>query len=252
MVRALSLENDLATPDARPDARNDAFLREVDDEYRRSQLEGYWSRYGRVLAITVVVLLVALAALLYWREDRARRAGKTGEAFNLALTRIDAGNFTAAAPVLADLARTGTPGYRAVAQLEAAAVAVQSGDTGKGLALYRAVAADAALAKPFRDLATIKATRLDYDRLPPATVIDRMKPFAVPGDPWFAIAAEMTGIAELRLHQPNRAAPLFVAIVRDVTAPPSLRNRAAQLAIALGTDPAALLAPKPLTAEPAK
>ncbi len=232
---------------AKSDPRDDAFLREVDDEYRRSQLEGYWSRYGRALAIGVVVLLVALAALLYWREDRARRAGATGETFNLALTRIDAGNFTAAAPVLADLAKNGTPGYRAAAQLEAAAVAIQSGDTAKGLTLYRAVAADPGLAKPFRDLATIKATRAEFDTLPPATVIDRLKPFAVPGDPWFAIAAEMTGVAELRLHHPDRAAPLFIAIVRDTLAPPSIRNRAAQLAIALGADPASLLAPKPLT-----
>ena len=234
----------MAIPDARPDARNDAFIREVDDEYRRAQLEGYWQRYGRILAITVVVLLVALAAGLYWREDRARRAGAIGERFNLALTQIDSGNFTAAAPVLADLAKNGAPGYRAAAQLEQAAVAVQSGDTAKALAIYRTLAADPTVAKPFRDLAMIKATRQEYDTLPSATVIDRLKPFAVPGDPWFAVAAEMTAIAELKLGQRDRAAPLFVAIVRDPSAPPSIRNRAAQLAIGLGADPATLLGPQ--------
>jgi hypothetical protein len=234
----------LATPDARPDARNDAFIREVDDEYRRSQLESYWARYGRILAIVVVVLLVALAAGLYWREDRARRAGATGERFNLALTQIDTGNFTAAAPVLADLAKTGSPGYRATAQLEQAAVAVQSGDAVRGLALYRTLAADPVVAKPFRDLATIKATRLEYDSLPPATVIARLKPFAVPGDPWFAVAGEMTAIADLKLGQRDRAMPLLVAIVRDASAAPSIRNRAGQLAIGLGADPATLLGPQ--------
>lgn len=238
------MANPPARPDARPDPRNDAFLREVDDEYRRARLEGYWARYGRILAITVVVLLVALAAALYWREDRARRAGATGERFNLALTQIDSGNFTAAAPVLADLAKTGTPGYRAVAQLEAAAVAVQGGDTAKGLTLYRAITADATLAKPFRDLATIKATRLEYDQLPPATVIARLQPFAVPGDPWFAVAGEMTAVAELKLGQRDRALPLFIAIVRDASAPPSIRNRAGQLAIGLGADAATLLGPQ--------
>ena len=231
----------MATPDARPDARNDAFIREVDDEYRRARLEGYWQRYGRILAITVVVLLVALAAGLYWREDRARRAGATGERFNLALTQIDSGNAAAAAPVLADLGKSGAPDYRAAARLEQAAVAAQAGDTAKALALYRGVAADATLAKPFRDLATIRAIRLDYDRLPPATVIAQLKPFSVPGDPWFAVAGEMTAVAELRLGQRDRALPLLVAIVRDATAPPSLRNRAGQLAIGLGADPATLL-----------
>ena len=231
-------------PPAARDPRNDAFLREVDDEYRRAQLEGYWARYGRVLAITVVVLLVALAAGLYWREDRARRAGATGERFNLALTRIDSGNVAAAAPVLADLAKTGTPGYRAAAQLEQAAIAVQGGDTAKGLAIYRGLAADTTLAKPFRDLATIKATRLEFDALPPAAVVARLKPFAVPGDPWFAIAGEMTAVADLKLGQRDRALPLLVAIVRDASAPPSIRNRAGQLAIGLGADPATLLGPQ--------
>lgn len=233
-----------APPALGPDPRNDAFIREVDDEYRRSQLEDLWSRFGRAIAIGVVVLLVALAALLYWREDRAQRAGAKGETFSLALTKIDAGNFTAAAPVLADLAKDGSPGYRALAKLQAAAIAVQTGDTPRGLTLYRAVAADTTLAKPFRDLATIKATRLEYDTLPPATVIERMKPFAVPGDPWFAIAAEMTGVAQLRLHHPELATPLFVAIVRDATAAASARNRAAQLAVSLGVDPATLVAPQ--------
>ena len=233
-------------PNAQSDPRNDAFLREVDDEYRRSQLENFWSRFGRAIAIGVVAVLVTLAALLYWREDRAQRAGATGEAFNLALTRIDAGNIVAAKPVLADLAKTGTPGYRGLAQLQAAAVAVQAGDRPRGLTLYRTVAADAALAVPFRDLATIKATQLEYDGLPPATVITRLKAFAVPGNPWFAVAAEMTGLAELRLHHPDRAAPLFVAIVRDTDTPPSARNRAAQMAVALGIDPATLIA-RPMT-----
>lgn len=232
---------------AKPDVRDDAFFREVDDEYRRSQLESIWSRYGRALAIGVVVLLVALAALLYWREDRARRAGVTGERFNLALTQIDAGNFTAAAPVLADLATSGKPGYRALAELMQAATAVQSGNMPKGLTIYRQMTADATLAQPFRDLATIKATRLEFDTLPPATVVDRLKSLAVPGDPWFAVAAEMTAIADLKLHKLDAAAPLLTAIVRDANAPPSTRNRAAQLAVSVGVDPATLAAPKPPT-----
>ncbi len=245
---ALSLETDLA----KPDVRDEAFLREVDDEYRRSQFVGFWQRYGRMLAIGIVVFLVALAGVLFWRQDRARRAGETGERFNLALAQIEAGNFTGANPVLADLAKSGTPGYRALAQLMQAGTAVQAGDIPKGLTIYRSVSGDTALAQPYRDLATIKATRLEYDTLPPATVIARLKPFSVPGNPWFAVAAEMTGVAEMKLHHPDRAVPLFVAIVRDQQSPPSIRNRAAQLAIALGTDPASLLAPRTSTSGLAK
>lgn len=224
------------------DAQDDAFFREVDDEYRRAQLVGFWSRYGRALVIGVVVLLVALGAFLYWREERARSAGLTGEAFSQALTKIEAGNFTGAAPALADLAASGKPGYATLAKLMQAGTAVQSGDVPKGLAIYRAIAADTGAAKPFRDLATIKAARLEFETLPPATIIERLKPLAVPGDPWFSVAGEMTAIAHLRAGQPALATPILVALVRDTTAPPTIRNRAAQLAVSLGIDPATLRA----------
>lgn len=233
---------------SKTDGRDDAFIREVDDEYRRSQLESLWSRHGRAVAVAVVILLVALGGFLYWREDRARRAGATGEAFSQALTKLEAGNFTGAAPVLADLAKNGNPGYQALARLMQAGTAVQAGDIPKALAIYRGVSADTALAKPFRDLATIKATRLEFETLPPATVIERLKPLSIPGDPWFAVAAEMTGIAQIRAGKPQLAAPLFTAIVRDPAAPPSLRSRAAQLAVSLGVDPATLAPARTLTA----
>lgn len=244
MVRAAWTETDLA----KTDDRDEAFLREVDDEYRRAQLGDLWSKYGRVLAIGLVAVLVVLGALLYWREERARRAGIVGEDFAQALTKLEAGNFAGAAPVLDDLAKNGNPGYQALARLMQAGTAVQAGDVPRGLAIYQGVAADAALARPFRDLATIKATRLAFETLPPATVVERLKALAVPGDPWFPVAAEMTGIAQLRAGKPQLAGALFAAIVRDTSAPPSLRNRAAQLAVSLGVDPATLAPARTLTA----
>lgn len=238
-----TLETDLA----KPDVRDDAFIREVDDEYRRAQLEGWWSRYGRALAIGVVVLLAVLAGVLYWRAERVRQAGLTGETFAQALTKVEAGNAAGAAPVLADLAGSRTPGYAALARLTQAAVALQAGDQKKALTIYTAIAADSATATPFRDLALVKATRLEFDTLPPATIVARLKPLSVPGNPWFAVAGEMTAVAHIRDRKPDAASPLLVAIIRDTNAPPSLRNRAAQLAVSLGVDPATLVPPRVLT-----
>lgn len=244
MVRRFPPEIDLA----KTDDRDEAFFREVDDEYRRSQLATAWSRYGRAAVVALVVTLLAFGGYLWWREDRARRAGVAGEEFSQALTRLEAGNAAAAAPVLDRLASSGTPGYAALARLMQAAAAVQAGDTAKGAAIYKAVAADGEAAKPFRDLATIKAIRLEFETLPPAAVIARLKALSVPGDPWFGVAAEMTGVAHLRAGKPDLAAPLFSAIARDATAAPSLRSRAAQLAVSLGVDPASLQPATTLTA----
>lgn len=232
------------------DVTDAAFLREVDEEYRRSQIAGLWARYGRLALVGLVALLVAVAGLLYWRAERARQAGLAGEQLMQALAKADAGDTAGAAPILANLAKSPQPGYRALAELAQAAAATQAGNTPRALALYRTISGDAGLEPPFRDLATIKATRLEFDTLAPAIVIARLQALAVPGNPWFPVAAEMTAIAQMRAGKPALAGPLFAAIAREAEASPSLRGRAAQLAVALGaspTNPAAA----PATAAPA-
>ena len=216
------------------DVSDAAFLREVDEEYRRSQLAGLWSRYGRWVAAGVVALLVTVAAVLYWRAEQARRAGLRGEQLTLALAKVDAGDTAGAAPLLAELAGADQPGYRALALLAQAAVAAQANDRATALQHYAAVSGDTAVAAPLRNLATVKAVRLDYDRLPPAQIIARLQPLSVPGNPWFAVAGEMTAVAQLHAGQPRLAGALFAAIARDATAPPSARARAEQLAQSLG------------------
>ena len=225
----------------KPDVTDAAFLREVDEEYRRSQVAGLWARYGRFAAIGVIVLLAAVGGLLYWRSEQTRSAGTAGEQLTQALAKVDAGDAAGAAPLLTKLSQSPLPGYRALAQLTQAAAATQANDTVKALALYHAIAADTGVAQPFRDLATVKATRLEFDTLAPANVITRLQPLAVPGNPWFPVAGEMTAIAQLRAGKPALAGPLFAAIARDTSAPASLRGRAAQLATSLGVsidDPA--------------
>jgi hypothetical protein len=182
--------------------------------------------------------LVALAGFLYWRDSRSRQAGEAGEQFTQALAKIETGDVAAATPTLQTLAKSGDTGYAALATLMQAADAVQGGDTDKAIKLYGTVQADTKLPAPFRQLALVRGTQLEFDTLPPATVIERLKPLAVPGDPWFGVAGEMTAIAYLRDNKPALAAPLLSAIAADITLPPSTRARATQLGAALAATPA--------------
>ena len=151
-----------------PETTDDSFVREVDEEYRRAQLAGFWRSYGRWLVAAVIILLAALGGWLWWQNEQVRRAGVAGEDFSAALAKVEIGNVPAAAPALARLATGDRPGYAALARLTQAANAVQAGDTPGAVKIYTALAADTAQPQPFRDLATIKATRLEFDVLPPA------------------------------------------------------------------------------------
>ena len=80
----------------------------------------------------------------------------------------------------------------------------------------------------------IRATTMQFDTLPPAQVVARLKPLAVPGGAWFGSAGELTAAAHLKMNRRDLAAPLLALIAQDVNVPPTIRGRAASMATALG------------------
>jgi len=234
-----------------PQDTDEAFLREVDEGVRRDQVLSLWQRYGKLGIALLVLFLGGVAGGLWWRDNQAKQAGVAGEQFNQALTKLEVGDTATARPLLDNLAKDGPKGYRPLAQMMQAADAVGTGDTARATKLLDAIAADTAQPEPLRDAATIKSVRLNYDTLPPATVITRLKDYAVPGNPWFGIAGEMTALAHVKAGKPEMAKPLLIAMVRDASLPGSLRNRAAQLALSLGVELAALRPPGAAAVVPA-
>ncbi|QMW23937.1 tetratricopeptide repeat protein [Sandaracinobacteroides saxicola] len=223
------------------DPRDDAFIREVDEEYRRDEVNKLFARWGRPVLLALIVALAAFGGYLFWRSEQAKARAEAGEAYLAALNKLDSGGSTEAVASLAALSKSDTPGYRALALLAQAAVAARGGDVPKALGLYRAVADDATLDPPFRDLAKVKAVRLEFDSLPPAQVVARLKPYVQPDNPWFAVAAEMTALAHLKAGEAKLAGPLFLQVAADRMAPPSARARAEQMAAMLGQDTTKLL-----------
>jgi hypothetical protein len=117
-----------------------------------------------------------------------------------------------------------------------AAVAIEQNDTKLAIAKYREIAADTSLPVPFRDLATIRQTALEFDSMKPDQVIARLAPLAKPGTPWFGSAGEMTGMALIKQSKNAEAGRLFGAIANDKQVPDALRARSVQLASSLGVD----------------
>ena len=214
----------------------DAFIREVDEEYRRDQLTGFWTRYGRWLLIIIGLGLIALAAYLWWRDAEVKRTGALSEEYTAVQQGLEVGDAKAKAE-LERFASGDYDGYTLLARFTRASRAVENGDNTAALAEYRALAADGDLAQPLRDLATIKAVRLDYDTLPPAEAITLLKPLGKPGAPWFGVAGEMLAIAYMRNGKAELAGPIFAAISSDEAIGPTLRRRAQQMAASLGALP---------------
>lgn len=215
---------------------NEAFYREVDEELRREQLTTTWKRYGRWIVAAVVLFLVALAGFLYWQDRKQERAGEHAEMLSSAFDDIQAGKTKAVQPKLDQLADNGGAGYRAAALLTKADIALQDGNDAAALAAFQKVADDSDLPEPYRQLALVRRTAIEFDKIDPASVIQRLKPLAVAGNPWFGSAGEMVALAYLKQQKPQDAARIFAAMAKDPTLPETIRSRSVQMAGALGVD----------------
>ncbi len=224
------------TPTDKRSASDEAFLREVDDAVRAGDLENFWKRYGRWLAIALVVGLAAFGGWIYWQNQQIAAAEKQGEQFILAVEKLQGGNVAAAKTELGTIAKAEQPGYRAMAQILLANITAAEGNTKKAVADYAKVVGDESLPQPFRDLALIRQTTVEFDSLPPQQVIDRLKPLAKPGNAWFGSAGEMTAISYMKMGKDNLAGPIFAQIAKQEDLPQTLRSRAQQMAGALGVD----------------
>lgn len=215
---------------------NEAFYREVDEELRRDQLTSYWKRYGKLAIAGAVLLLALLAGFIWWQGHRQAVAAKQGAELTAAFDDIQARRLKAVTPQLDKLAKDGNPGYRAAALMTQADLAVEANKLDEAAAAFGRIAADADLPQAYRDLALVRRTHIEFDKLQPAEVVRRLSALAKPESAWFGSAGEMVAIAQLKLGKQAEAARIFAALAKDENVPDSLRSRSVQMAGSLGVD----------------
>lgn len=215
---------------------DEAFLREVDEEYRRDQLASIGRRYGRWIIVLVVVGLIALAGFLYWNHRSAQNAGTTGEQYDAALRLMGENQLDKASAELGKLGE-GSGGYAAMARIAQGNILLQKKDAKGAAAKFAAVAGDAKVEQPYRDLALIRQTVAEFDTVKPDVVIQRLKPLAQPNSPWLGTAGEMVAAAYLKAGNRAEAGKMYGQIAQGgEKVPETIRARAVQLAGVLGVD----------------
>lgn len=236
---ALSPPNDGNLPAPKNDreqAANDGFLREVDEALREEQMVTAFKRYAVPVGGAIALGLTLLGGYLFWESSQKGDAAQWAERNTLVQDRLGAGAVDPAIKDLQLIAKDGGEGQRALALVQLAALAARQGKLEDAARQFAAVAADSKVPQPYRDLALIRQTAIEYDKLNPQDVINRLKPLAVPGNPWFGSAGEMVGMAYLDQNKPDMAGAILAQVGKDSTVPTSIRSRARQLAGGLGFD----------------
>ena len=232
----------------RPD-EGETFLREVDEELRREQINSFVKRYGWLIGAAFVLILGAVGGWIWYQNHQREQVAAQGETLAAALDSLEAGNRNAAAPKIAELEQSDVPAYRAAALFAKANSQIAANTIPAAVATLRGIAGDQTLDEAYRQAALVRQTQLEFDALPPQQVVQRLRPLARQGSAWLGSAGEMLGIAYLKLHRPDLAGPVFGAIGRDHNVPESIRTRAGQMAGSLGVS--IIDEPAPAPAAPA-
>lgn len=251
-TRPESRSDQLASREA---AQQDGFLREVDEALRQDEMLGAFKRYGKPIGGLIVAGLLGLAGWLWWSDHQKAEQAQRAETFILALDQIEGGQLDAGYKALDPLAQKGGDGSQAAARMLQAGIALEQGRKSEALKLLIAIIEDSGSPQPYRDLALIRQVAVEFDTMRPDDVIGKLKPLATPGNPWFASAGELVGMAYVKQGRGDLAGPMFAAISRDKDAPASAQSRARQMAGLLGVDAIddpgkAALVPAPAAAAP--
>ena len=87
---------------------NETFLREVDENLRRDQLEDFFKRYGSWLVVAVVVFLAASGGFIWWKQHEIQRSAEEVEALAAIYKDVGSGKMDQAPQQLADLSKSGS------------------------------------------------------------------------------------------------------------------------------------------------
>lgn len=217
-------------------ASEDVLMREVDEAVRKDELSDFGARYGKPILAVIVLGLAAFAGYLFWDSRQEAELEGQSESLVRALDQIEAGNLESGSATLDPIAQDGKEGGRAIALMLQAGIAQEQGDTNRAAELFALVAADDDTPDTMRDLAIIREVAATYDSRKPADIIARLKPLAVPGNPYFGSAGEMVAMAYLDQGKRKEAGTLFAEISKADELPQSLRARTRRMAGLLGVD----------------
>ena len=215
-------------------SNNESFIDEVTEEVRRDRLYTLFRRYGWI-AVLVIVLIVGGAAYNEWNKARKQAAAQAlGDSLIAAVGAPDEAGRVAA---LSALELQGAP--RALSGLLAGGEESVADDPASAIARLTALSSDTQIPLVYRHLAALKAVLLMGGDTPAEDRRALLEPLAEPGQPFAPLAQEQLALIAVETGDRAAAVTRLKTLIASTEASPGLRQRAAQLMVALGEDPGA-------------
>ena len=175
---------------------------EVSEDLRTERAIKLAQRYGGLLVLVMILVLIAVGGQQAWGWYQAQQNTKAATAYLALVTPIDAanGNLTNAqreadAQSLTRFAASAPTGYAALANLRAAGLYSDAGQTTQANALWNSLADDTSVDPLLRDMANLLWAQHALGNAPDADVLARLKPLDGGTEPLSRAGAGSPGAA---------------------------------------------------------
>ena len=215
---------------------------EIQDDLRAERAQALLKRYGALLVVALVLVILGVAGWQAWQWRARETAQAVATSFLDAMRKSAPSPAGPAAPAARDqakaeftaLAASAPDGYRTLARLREAGLQAGSGDLPAALALWDQVSADTRVDPVLRGLADLLWVQHQVDAGDPAAVEGRLTPLIAPENPWHGLARENQALLAIRTGQTARALDILRGLFADAALPQGVRIRAGGLLSRLG------------------
>lgn len=206
---------------------------EIAEDLRSERALTLLRRFGGLFIIAAVLALLGVAGDQLWLAYQTRQNNAAAVKFFGLTSQIDALGASITnnqrivnAQALTQLAASAPAGYRTLADLRAAGLYTDAGQTDAAEALWNDVSADDAADPLLRQLADLLWAQHAIGWAPDDAVAARLAPLTVPENTWHGLAQETQALLYLHEGKTDQAKALFSQIASDPSAPEGVRNRA--------------------------
>ncbi|WP_339915469.1 tetratricopeptide repeat protein [uncultured Brevundimonas sp.] len=190
-----------------------------------------------------VLLLALIAALAWWgwQSWQTSQGDKASAAYDHGMEALESTNPVGADTAFTEAAAAGTGGYKALALMQRAGIAVTANKIPEAIALFDE-AARASRDPIISDPAALKAAWLVMDTGDLADIEKRLEPLTAEGRPLRPFAREALALARLQHGKIAEARDIFVLLQRGLDVPDPIKQRAQVAISAIDAGTAANLA----------
>lgn len=206
---------------------DESFIREVEEELRSDQLQGFWDKFKYLIIGGAVFIVLATGGYRFWLSYTQGLADTSGDAFIAAVELSNDGKHEEAIAALETLASEGSGEYPALAKIRLAAEFGKNGDAAKAVEAFDAIANDSSFDETLRNVARLRAGLLLVDNGSYDEVNDRLSQMANAGMNFRHSAREGLGLSAWKHEKYEDALLWFTAISEDPQTPGGLQRRAA-------------------------